>query len=83
MLGVVTPGGFIHWNRMRYCPADRSGHYRGSGAGALHRETDFRPTMDPVIDEPDERVLSTDQLTLMRLVLLQAKYFPLLLSRTF
>lgn len=32
--------------------------------------------MDQVIDEPDECVLSTDQLTLMRLWLLQAKYFP-------
>lgn len=36
--------------------------------------------MDQVIDEPDECVLSTDQLTLMRLWLLQAKYFPLLFS---
>lgn len=35
--------------------------------------------MDQVIDEPDECVLSTDQLTLMRLWLLQAKYFPLLI----
>lgn len=35
--------------------------------------------MEQVIDEPDECVLSTDQLTLMRLWLLQAKYFPLLI----
>jgi len=35
--------------------------------------------MEQVIDEQDERVLSTDQLTLMRLSLLQAKYFPLLI----
>lgn len=34
--------------------------------------------MEQVIDEPDECVLSTDQLTLMRLRLLQAKYFPLM-----
>lgn len=51
-----------------------------TGALALDRDTDFRATMESVIDEPDESVLSTDQLTLMRLRPLQAKYFPLPLS---
>lgn len=65
----------MHWTRMRYCLSDRSGHYRGSRTEALHAGR-LGDTMDQVIDERDECVLSTDQLTLMRLRLLQAKYFP-------
>lgn len=64
---------------MRYCLCDRSGHYRDLVLKPCTQRQTFFETMDQVIDEPDECVLSTDQLTLMRLWLLQAKYFPLLI----
>lgn len=51
----------------------------GCGAESSAHRDRLWETMDQVIDEPDECVLSTDQLTLMRLWLLLAKYFPPLL----
>lgn len=79
MLVGPTSGRFIHWDQMRYCFFDRSGHYMGCGAESSAHRDRLWETMDQVIDEPDECVLSTDQLTLMRLWLLLAKYFPLLI----
>lgn len=77
MLVGPTAGRFIRWDEVSYCFFDRSGHYMGCGAeSSAHRQDRLWETMEQVIDEPDECVLSTDQLTLMRLWLLLAKYFP-------